>query len=209
MKQPKSWTAVSIVLVSIAWPFLAVCLSAHQMIQSDTERWTCLLCYPGALLGTVYFWSQILARSPKYLNIVYAILMPICAVTIVFQARRNSDRMFTYWMMRRVSAATWQQVALDINSEAKEAASRNEPSIPARDLPQSVHKLGQADKFWGADSIGMFGNDRVGVRLVFGNRNRKWGLLVGPSEFLSSSLWTKYKRTPVATNAQFFVGSDW
>jgi hypothetical protein len=208
MRRIKFSVGIIIASLAITWPFAAVWLSAHQVIGSDTERWTCLFCFFGALFGAIYHWSQIISRAPSVLNVILAVVVPVCAVTLVYKARRYSDKMFTYWLLQEVPRRTWQQMASDLDALAKQAAARKESVIPAKDLPQTFTRLGRADHCWGADGIIDFGGGDVGARVAYGSHNRRWGLLVGSKEFLDYSLWLQYKRIPVATNACFFIGSD-
>ncbi len=214
MNRIKSCIAIAITSLAVTWPFVAVWLSAHQMIRSDTERWTCLFCYFGAFFGAIYYWGQIISKSPKALNVIFAVVVPICAVTLVFQARRHSDRMFAYWIMKGIPPAAWQQMASDIDRVAKSAAVQKEFGIPRNDLPQSFRHLGRADEF-SFGTVLDFEGGISGVYVAYGNRNRRWGLATGSNEFFAYlfgnpyTAWSKFKRTAIATNAQFFIGSDW
>ncbi len=209
MKRFSSIIAIMVTCLSVVWPFAAVWLSAHQVISSGTERWTSLFCFLGAFLGGLYYSGHLLSKPAKSRWLVPAIVLPICAVFIVFKARQHSNRMFSHWMLNRMTEAGWQQATAGVEAVARAAAERKDSAANADELPLYLRRLGNAEKLWGVDSIAEFENGEVGGRLVFGDRNRKWGILVGPDEFLSSSLWKKFKHFPVSTNAVFFVGSDW
>ena len=205
MRRYKSAIWIFVTLLSVTWPFAAVWLHAHQLIGHSTESRTSWLCLLGAVFGPACYWNQ--SKSQNVLHILSTIVVVFMAMAVVVTARRYSDRMFTYWIMRAVPKTAWQQMASDIDSLAKQAAAQNKSIIPAKDLPKSFHYLGLADKSWGGNAIMDFGDGQVGVRVAYGNKNRRWGLLVGPEEFLNR--WSKYRCIPVTTNAQFFIGDEW
>jgi hypothetical protein len=203
MKPLKYSVGITITLAAVAWQFAAVWFSAHQLINYRTEWSTSLLGFLGALVGPIYIWN--ISKPQRIFSVITAVLAPVCAVMIVLFAWRNSSKMFTYWLMKRIPPGSWQQMASDISSLAKEAAARDE-LIPRRALPPSFKLLGRDDESLGADAIGKLESGEICARVVYGNHNRRWGLLVGPKQFLES--WPRYRRIPVATSAQFFIGSD-
>src|SRR2546422_3218309 len=144
MKTFSSWIGLALTLLSVAWPFLAVCLSAHQLLRTGTERLTCLLCFVGAFLGPLWHWGRTLEKS-KALNAVLAIAIPFVATGAVFKARAYSDRMFTFWIMRRIPQSAWQQMASDSRAIAQDSSGRNQFYIAANSLPQSLRRLGRND----------------------------------------------------------------
>ncbi len=209
MIQSKYLISIAITSLAVIWPFLASWLAAYQVIPGNTEQLTRWLCLPVAVLGALYCLNEALTTPVKPLKIIIAILIPVCAATAVFQARKYSDQMFAFWIMKRVSPAEWQEMALSVHRISRKAGSAGQSMVAPADLPRDLPMLGRAEKCWGIDGIMDVGDGHFGGRLIFGDRNRKWGLLVGPEEFLNYFSWKKFRYIPVATNAVFFIGPDW
>ncbi len=209
MQTFERWLGVIVTLVAVIWPFAAVWATAHQVILSRTEFVTYLLCWPAAVIGPVLFWNR--PHGQKVRHILGAMAMAVCSSAMVFMilfvALRYSDRMFTRVLMARNPQPSWQQIISDVSRIGEESAAKKQFGIISQ-LPASLKRLGRPEESSGVNVL-EFGEDDFGVAVTYGGRNRRWGLLVGPDEFLNYSSWKKYKHIPVSTNAVFFVGPDW
>ena len=133
MKKFNRYGAAVITAVSLAWPIVAVWLSARGVIRYETERWTSLLCLIGALGGPVLYWNQ--SKSQKFLALLLATFVPLCALAAILIVRRHSSAMFAHWVIRAIPKSTWQQMVTDFNAFAAGAVSREESFVPAKALP--------------------------------------------------------------------------
>jgi hypothetical protein len=121
--------------------------------------------------------------------------------------------MFTHWLLERVPSSQWQQMASDIEALGKSKLATNETGVVRSDLPASFKVLGPANG--GVPGIiSPLEDGRIGVHVSYEGSNRRWGLAVGPEDYLKSLFgnpynnWSKFRLTRVATNALLFIGSD-
>jgi hypothetical protein len=176
----KSW--LGIFIFAIAWPFAAVWLHAHQIIDNVTETLTCWwLCLPAAVFGSIYFWigykSQSLWRTA--LALPAAVLSAIVAITIIVGSRAYSDQMFTYWIMKRIPIETRQEMAAEIYRQANLLGPKDEISLVQSNLPKGFNLLGRDDEY--RQGMIMNNENGAGALVEYGDKNRHWGFLVGPA----------------------------
>lgn len=209
MKRYKSWIGIGITLLAVTWPCVAVWLHAYQFIGNITETYTCwYLCLPAAVFGPAYYWSKRKSEKlwQKFLTLLLAVVTAMLAMTIIVTSRVYSDRMFTFWIMKRIPDRAWQQMISDINALARGLGPEDDLPIVAQNLPKSFSLLGSVDEYFLGAAMNHEGQF-WGATVRYGDRNRRWGLLVGFERYENS--WRKFKRIPVATNAWFFIGPDW
>lgn len=104
-------------------------------------------------------------------------------------------------------------MASDLHSTARKRAAQNEFSFERNGFPRSLDVLTGKETF-GTGVISPLRDEDIGVYAMYGNRNRKWILVVGPQIYLDAMSqnpycnWSKMRAFSVATNAVFFVGPD-
>lgn len=202
MKKFKLCTGVLLLVASVFWPFVAVWMSARQLIYLSTEFSMDLLCYLAAFAGAMFLSSLLISR---WRNVLFFLLISSFAFVATYKAQCLSDRLFAPLMTSAISDLEWNQMASEILDLAR---SRRETGVVQTDLPKSFKPLGLVGDCHGVTTIDWESGNIVGVRVSYGSHNRRWGLLAGPDSFLNDPMWSKYRRIRVATNASFFIGPD-
>jgi hypothetical protein len=206
--QLKSSAGILLIASGTAWSLAAAWLSANLLISVQTEVLDYKNSFFTAIVGSFLF-----IRAGKVANRMRIVRYTIAlsALVIIAVAWISSDQIFTYWKMKAVPAPAWQQAALDIKKLAEDAPSTGKLhpwTSHSRDLPESSGIIGlPMDYAAGMGGKGLYGIDGTLACLTYGFKPRCWGLVVGPPEALAG--WSKYKITPVATNAYFFVGPNY
>jgi hypothetical protein len=204
MKYLRAHIGMIIAVVAIIWPFLAVWLSAHQLIPVYREGFG--FCYFGALFGAMYHWCNIVSKSRSVRNILLAVVVPVCSVVIVYNISIHRNQLFAHWKMQDISSAEWQQMASDLTRLARQTENEENNQISSTNLPKRFDRLGPAGECR-AEYV-KWEDGEIAVRVAYGGRYRAWGLLVAPDDYLNIGPWSKFNRTRVATNAWFYVGHE-
>ena len=201
MKTIKFRIGILFVAASVISPFVAVWLSAHQMIYVETEHLIYFLCSMLAFLGSLCLSSLLASRLQ---NILWFSLICFSALLATYKAIRLADNMFAHLLFSNIPDSTWRQMASEIQDLAN---SRRQTGVGRNDLPKIFNRLGRVGDCVGVTIVPCVNGD-IGVRVAYGSHSRRWGLLVGPDEFLNEQVWSKYRRISVVTNAVYFIGSD-
>lgn len=195
--------------LAVVWSVTASWLSAHQVIAVRAEVLNYKYCVLAVVCGAFYFIKPAKGAVPKQI-VRWGI--SACALLVAFVAWHFSDKTFTHWKMRAVSASAWQQAAADIEKLAKDAPTvgkaqpwANEPN----ELPRSADAIGlPRDYAGGFGGTGLFGYGGVTACASYGLKPRTWGLFVG-TEASVKGRWPKCSYFPVGKNAFFFVGANY
>jgi len=133
--------------------------------------------------------------------------MAVVGIALVFLAWRTSDRMFAFWIKEGISPQSWHEMVSEISKSATDALGHNKHDVLKSEIPESFRRLGRLDENRECliDNVG----DDLGIILSYGSRSRRWGLVVGPPEFLQMQTrrFKAYRISMVDTNAVFYVGS--
>jgi len=205
----KSYSGILLIALGTAWSLAAAWLSANLAISVRTEFSDYKYSFFAAVVGSFLFIRAGKVASRRRM-VRYTI--SVSALIIIAAAWMFSDQIFTYWKMRAVPVAAWQQAASDIEKLAEEAPGTGELhpwTSHSRDLPKSSGIIGlPSDYAAGRGGKGLDGIDGALACLTYGFKPRNWGLIVCPETAVRSEC-SKFKIIPIATNAYFFVGPNY
>jgi hypothetical protein len=208
--------AIVLMVIGVLWALSASWLTANEWITTYTEFNT-------------YFWSGCLVavgglvcitlRSGRNPRLKGAIFEMALGLVIIWASCRYSDDTFIFWKVRVVKPAEWQKMVSDLRTldqKGRESNTRFEITKekdglfnPTREKialvspPKSFDPLGLLSDFRG----GHAGIDSGNPTVVYGVKSRRWGLVIGSSDF-SHGEWSFFKRVQVGDNAWFFAGPD-
>jgi hypothetical protein len=205
----KLFAGIILIALGTAWSLAAAWLSANLFISVRTEVLGYKNYFFAAVVGSFLFITA--GKVAGQMRIVrYAI--SFSALVIIAVVWISSDKIFAYWKMRAVPAATWQQAAAEIEKLAEEAPTTDKVqpwTRHARELPKSAGIIGLPEDYAaGVGGYGLYGSDGTIACLTYGFKPRTWGLFVGPDAVVLSG-WRKYRIIRVATNGYFFVGPNY
>jgi hypothetical protein len=198
--------SVGILLGAFAtiWPIVATRLSAANAISVSAETGTTLLCYPAAVVAPVLLWGSLKMNSS--LRSVLTALTILVGMLVVLKERGSNNR-FAELKIASLPAKRWSQLCTTLETMAKASLATNNPGISKYSIPAEFGFIGTREQCSGAFVITQDETNYAAVALVYGYRNRRWGLLVGPPENLG--FYQKFKRIPLGPNDFFFIGRDW
>jgi hypothetical protein len=205
----KAHAGIIILLLAVVWSVMAPWLSANQFIAVRAE----VLNYKYCVLAVVCGGFRLIqgGKSGGRRQVVRWVVL-VGSLLAVCLAWFLADNAFTYWKMRAVPAAAWQQAASDLERLAKEAPTmgKNQPwANYARYLPKSIQVVGLPEDYAaGHGSAGLYGAEGIVADVTYGFKPRTWGLFVGTEDPVREGP-QKYRTIRVGTNAFFFVGPNY
>jgi hypothetical protein len=193
--------------VASIWAVIAAPLAANEVISVVAELASYWLAF-FVVSGGGWLNLKSLNQSVAPLNLFYRRIGVIIAMTVVMVSWHLSDRQFAFWKIRSISSNAWSKMASDLREMGEQAGESGTNFLSSRTpMPPSLRQLGLSDDFSGGMGNVWKTPEYTGpvAAVLFGYRNRSWGLCVGPESFAN-----RYSRMDkhilVASNAYFFYG---
>ena len=202
----KDWL-VPILMASLAsWCAIASTLSARGLISVWREMSSYSPCFLLSICGAFVILYREERKSSWHIpRCIIAVASPF--IVILFWINLSED-VFRSWKLNSISPVQWTRIVSDLEHFAAELPKKEGEAFTDFDrdrLPESLLLLGIRGDCNGGTVLNLNGEQSVYV--AYGNKVRRWGIVVGNSELLKGKF---RKSTPslVATNAVFFLGPN-
>jgi hypothetical protein len=191
-----------------AWSIMAPWFSAHKVICVTVEFASYWFAFVIALAGGYLFAGRTATVPVGSENVLWRRLCVGFVTLVLIMFWRSSDAQFGYWKKKAMRPEAWPQIVSDLKMIGAQSVSTGTKfSVLMKHPPKALQQLGCGEDYSGGFASAFSSPEYEGVTagILFGYKDRSWGLCVGPE-----SLARKYSRgnslIRVASNAYFFIG---
>ena len=198
-----------IIAAATVWSATAALLSSRDIIPVHTELSSYKYSIFGMLIGCYYLFSGA-TRSKRIVRYGCAIAS-ILGLLVGCATWWNSDRIFAYWKLHRPPEGFWRQAASDLTvlAQSRTGSERQPLQISANQLPKDFSVVGQLEEYTGGwAGVNVLGAEGVVTCVKYGNKERMWGLYVGPARGAHLE-WKRGEHIVVFSNTFFCVGPNY
>jgi hypothetical protein len=197
----KRYFAIVALLIAL-FPFVAIWLSAHQVIAVQVDFRLRATCFLFSVLLLLYCIIKSMGNRKRSRYIM--LLACLSSLLTVFISYRFANKMFAYCVVDSVSVSTWMELASQINPVAESAFREGRFELTKEEIPRDFDLyLGRRNEFKWAQVGRRDGS--VVTTVIYGGRLREWGVVIGASKYESEDL-RFMSRIGVASNVLFVLG---
>jgi hypothetical protein len=206
-KSALTWTGACLMAAAAIWAFIAVRLSAYEVITvlAELVSYWLALC---VVIGGAWLFLKGRHKPVSSSSFLARCLCVAIAFTVLVASWGLSSRRFILLKVRSIPQNAWSKMVSDLEGIGTHAAQSGVTSVSSQTpLPKSLQQLGLASEYSGGMGNVWKASEYTGpvASVLFGYKSRSWGLCVGPESFASRCA-RKGNYIHVASNAYFFCG---